>query len=154
MNCKVEKENFMHHFRRADESRSDVPASPSSFADREQLAIQAARLLDKHRGVDVAVYDVRGPSGAADYMVVATGTSRRHLTAMADRLAAHFAGRGQPPLGVEGRNGSTWVLIDFGAVVVHLFDPPVRAYYDIDAPDKGRRRIEWTDAAQAKRACA
>jgi ribosome-associated protein len=121
----------------------EVDISGHSDFPADQLAVEVAKLLDRHRGVRIRVYDVRGRDSAGDFIVVASGVSLRHLTAMADRLARHFQHRGLPPLGIEGRKGSTWVLVDFGQVVVHLFYPPVREYYDIDAPEKGLKCVEW-----------
>jgi ribosome-associated protein len=131
----------MHQLLHPESKGIDISGPPDFPADR--LAVEVAKLLDRHRGVQIRVYDVRGRDSVEDFLVIASGVSRRHLTAMADRLARHFKNRGQPPLGVEGRKGSTWVLVDFGQVVVHLFDPPVREYYDIDAPEKGLKRVDW-----------
>jgi ribosome-associated protein len=134
-------EGLMSQILHSDLKEADVSALSDFPADR--MAVEAARLLDKHRGVHIRVYDMRGRDSVEDFIVVASGVSLRHLAAMADRLARYFQRRGLEPFGTEGRKGSTWVLVDYGQVVVHLFDPLVREYYDIDAPAKGLKRVDW-----------
>jgi ribosome-associated protein len=74
-----------------------------------------------------------------DLFVIASGTSRRHVLTLADAVVEQLARRGRRPLRREGLQDATWVLLDYGDVVVHLFDEPTRRYYDlerlwIDAP--------------------
>jgi ribosome-associated protein len=78
------------------------------------------------------VIDLAGKSSLADYMVVATGRSSRQVTALADQVATQLkkSGRGQVP--VEGKAQGDWVLIDAGDVIVHLFRPEVRTYYNLE----------------------
>ncbi len=88
--------------------------------------------LDDDKAQDVVAIDLAGKSAMADAMVVASGRSHRHVAAMADHLTRRLkeAGRGAPR--VEGLPHCDWVLIDAGDVVVHLFRPEVRTFYNIE----------------------
>lgn len=88
--------------------------------------------LDDDKAEDVVVIDLAGKTTIADYMVVASGTSSRHISAMAEHLLEKMKAQGEGPAAVEGAGQSEWVLIDLGDVVVHLFRPEVRAFYAIE----------------------
>jgi len=88
--------------------------------------------LDDDKAVDVVSIDLAGKTSLADFMVIASGTSQRHVSAMADHLTrkAKEIGLGRP--NVEGLSQSDWVLIDTGDVIVHLFRPEVRDFYGLE----------------------
>jgi ribosome-associated protein len=88
--------------------------------------------LDDLKGVDLKVLDVTGLTSITDRMVVVSGTSTRHVKALADHVAFKAKQAGNPPLGVEGEQAAEWVLIDLGDVVVHVMLPPVRAFYALE----------------------
>jgi ribosome-associated protein len=71
-------------------------------------------------------------SGIADYMVIASGTSTRHVSALATKLKERLEARGHKHVRIEGISQSDWVIVDAGDVVVHLFRPEVRAFYNIE----------------------
>lgn len=95
--------------------------------------------LEDSKSEDIVSIDIRGKSSLADYMVIASGRSNRHVKAVADQVmsALKDAGHGTPR--VEGLGAADWVLIDTGDVIVHVFRPEVRAFYNIEklwqAPD-------------------
>ncbi len=95
----------------------------------KQLVIDA---LDELKAVDMAVLDVRGRSSVTDYMVVVSGTSTRHVKAMADNVVSEAKKAGLPPLGVEGADQAQWVLVDMGDVVAHIMMPETRAFYQLE----------------------
>ena len=95
----------------------------------QQLIHQA---LDDAKGLDVHVLDVRKRADFADYMIIASGTSSRHVSAMAGRVIDKMREAGVRPVGVEGEDVGDWVLIDFGDVVAHIMRPPTRAFYDLE----------------------
>lgn len=95
----------------------------------QQLIQQA---LEDAKGVDIHVLDVRKRADFADYMIIASGTSSRHVSAMADKIIDKLREAGVRPVGVEGEEAGDWVLIDFGDVVAHLMRPPTRAFYDLE----------------------
>lgn len=109
-------------------------ARGSARADHARdRAIAAARVADETRGTDVHVLDLRGLTDVFDYFVVATGASRRQLHAMADEIEQmmkkemHDTRRG-----IEGYEEGRWIVLDYGDVVVHLFDAEARDYWDLE----------------------
>jgi len=88
--------------------------------------------LEDAKGEDIAPIDITGKSSLADYMVVATGRSQRHVAAIADRLVDDLKQAGGRNIRVEGLRTGDWVLIDAGDVIVHIFRPEVRAFYNLE----------------------
>ena len=81
----------------------------------------------------VVVIDLRGKTAIADYMIVATGRSQRHVTTLADHLVERIKKAGhRRSVPVEGKARSDWVLVDAGDVIVHLFRPEVRDFYNLE----------------------
>lgn len=80
----------------------------------------------------MVVLDLTGKSTLTDYMVIATGTSSRHVAAMAEHLRERLKTRGHPAPPVEGLAQGDWVLIDAGDVIIHLFRPEVRRFYNLE----------------------
>ncbi len=110
------------------------------MTDAERLA-KAEAVVDAaldRKAQDVVALDVRGQSSFADTFVLATGTSDRHTRSIADAILDAMAARGETRLGVEGHDEGRWVLIDFGDVIVHVFQEEVRKHYDLE-------RL-WSDA--------
>jgi ribosome-associated protein len=88
--------------------------------------------LDDDKAQDIVVIDLAGKSDIADFMVIATGTSNRQIGAMAEHLRERAKALSLGNVSVEGGNQCDWVLIDAGDVVVHLFRPEVRAFYNLE----------------------
>ncbi|MCK6419065.1 MAG: ribosome silencing factor [Alphaproteobacteria bacterium] len=80
----------------------------------------------------MALIPLDDQTGLADYMIIASGTSSRHIAAMAEKLRDRLAARGIDDVRIEGLSHSDWVVIDAGDVIVHLFRPEVRAFYNIE----------------------
>lgn len=108
----------------------------------------ATEALDDMKARDVRVLDVGQLTSITDYMIVASGTSDRHVRSIADRLVERAKAAGYPPLGVEGADGGEWVLVDLQDVVVHIMQPRIREFYKLenlwdlsgnDAADPGNR---------------
>jgi ribosome-associated protein len=89
-------------------------------------------ILDENSAQDVIKIDITGKSSVADYMVVASGRSNRHVNALADYLIKGLKDRDFGEIGVEGLDAADWVLIDAGDVVMHIFRPEVRAFYNLE----------------------
>lgn len=85
--------------------------------------------------------DLSGVAAYCDSFVICTGTSRRHVRALAEGIIEDLRQIGQRPIGVEGLDASRWILIDFGDVLVHIFDEPMRGFYDLEAMWADARRI-------------
>ncbi|OOZ40897.1 ribosome silencing factor [Solemya pervernicosa gill symbiont] len=98
----------------------------------EELKSLAVEALEDLKGIEIEVLDVRGKTSIADFMVVATGTSSRHVKSLADNVALKAKQGGVPPLGVEGEQGSDWVLIDLVDVLVHVMLREARDFYNIE----------------------
>lgn len=88
--------------------------------------------LDNDKAQDIVVISLAGKTDIADYMVIASGTSGRHIGAMAEHLRQSIRASGVERVSLEGAGLSDWVLIDGGDVVVHLFRPESRAFYALE----------------------
>jgi ribosome-associated protein len=97
--------------------------------DMARLAAGAA--LDI-KALDPLILDLRGISSVAEFFVILTGTSNRHVVAVAENVMDAFKAVGIKALGDEGTREGKWVLLDYGEIVVHVFLEPVREYYDIE----------------------
>ena len=89
-------------------------------------------IIDDSKGLDITVIDLSGKSSIADFMVIATGTSGRHVAAMADKIAGELKSKTGINALMEGKAMGDWVLIDAGEVIVHLFRPEVRTFYNLE----------------------
>jgi ribosome-associated protein len=100
--------------------------------DPAQLAHRIVEIVSDHKGSDVLMLRTGELTTLADYFVIATGRSDRQVAALAGSLVEELRAQGVRPLGVEGRSGARWVLLDFNAVIVHLFTPDERERYDLE----------------------
>jgi ribosome-associated protein len=88
--------------------------------------------IEDRKGVRLVVIDLRGLSDAADFFVVASGTSDAHVRGLADGVLQAMEQSGQSPHHVEGIQTGRWVLLDFVDIIVHLFHPETRAFYQLE----------------------
>ncbi len=88
--------------------------------------------LDADKAVDPVTIDLDGKTAIADAMIIASGTSQRHLAAMADKLLERLKAAGFRGVSAEGAGDSDWVLIDTGDVIIHLFRPETRDFYNLE----------------------
>lgn len=95
----------------------------------KQLVVEA---IEEVKGNEITCLNVSGQTSVTDYMVIACGTSNRHVKSLADNVIEQCKKRGMRPLGVEGQDKSEWVLVDLGDVVVHLMLPATRQFYDLE----------------------
>ena len=102
------------------------------LATSQRLVSLVQTSLEDDKADDIVVIDLAGKSDIADYMVIATGRSQRQVGAMADHLVARLKPEVPRPVGVEGEQRCDWVLIDGGDVIVHLFRPEVRSFYNLE----------------------
>lgn len=121
---------------------ADQPG-PAGKADAERFASSTARLLDDSHCEDVLVLDLRGLSPVTDFFVIATGTSDRQIQSVSEevRALARHQGQGRPV--TDSGDSSGWVVADFFDVVIHLFSPELRAYYDLESLWSDARRVDW-----------
>ena len=98
----------------------------------EQLKDLVVETLDDMKARDVTIMDVRGKTAITDYMIVASGTSDRHVKSIAETVAYRAKEAGDAPLGSEGVNSGEWALVDLNGVVVHVMLPKVRDFYNLE----------------------
>jgi ribosome-associated protein len=133
----VELDRNLHISRENPELNVPIADAPATTEVRRQrsleLALAAARTADDNRGQDIVVLDMRGMTPEFDYFVLVTGNSRRQLHAIGDEIERVLQDElGDERLGIEGYNESRWILLDYGSVVVHLFDAQTRDYYALE----------------------
>ena len=109
-------------------------------AKKTQQWIQNA--LEDAKTQNIAVLDVRKISDFTDYMVIATGTSNRHVQSSADKVVETLRGHGVRRVGIEGKQLGDWVLIDFGDVVVHIMREQTRDFYNLEKLWSDAKRVE------------
>ena len=122
--------------------KADIVPSPVGISvnDAVSLAIKTVLAsLEDSKAENIVSIDIQGRSSLGDYMVVASGRSHRHVSAVADHLLKALKDAGLGTARVEGLAGADWVLIDSGDIIVHVFRPEVRDFYNLEkmwqAPD-------------------
>ncbi len=121
------------------------PASPAKSAvaglDR---AFAAARVAEENRGRDIAILDLRELTTMFDYFVIVTGASRRQLHAISEEIDRVLEQEmGDHRMGIEGYEESRWILLDYGDVVIHLFDAETREYYALEELWGNAKRVPF-----------
>lgn len=100
--------------------------------DTDKLVELVLEALNDMKGRDIQALDVRGKTTITDFMVIASGTSNRHIRSLADAVIEKAKTTGHPPIGVEGESVGEWVLVDLLDVVVHIMQPQTRAFYNLE----------------------
>lgn len=101
--------------------------------ESEKLHNVIKNIIDDAKGRDIHVIDVRDVSDVTDFLVIASGTSSRHVSSMADRIISTLRDEHDvKPLGSEGKQSGEWVLVDYGDVVVHIMQPETRDFYQLE----------------------
>lgn len=98
----------------------------------EKLSQLVVDALEDGKGLDIVKLDVSDMTTVTDWMIVASGTSGRHLRALIDNVAEKAKAAGYPPIGVEGEEGGEWVLLDLQDALVHVMLPKVREFYNLE----------------------
>lgn len=107
-------------------------AADSAALDTAQTLEQILASLEDLKGLDVRTIDVTQISDVTDYMVLASGTSNRHVRSLVDRVTENLKDAGVRPLGMEGKETSEWVLVDYGDIVLHVMQAETRGFYDLE----------------------
>jgi ribosome-associated protein len=117
--------------------KKEAPASTT-----RQLALDALEAALDKKALEPVLLDVSKQSSYADYILLLSGRSDRHVQALSDAVKDSLKkGRGRPPIGTEGYREGQWILMDFGPVVVHIFYHPVRDFYDLEGMWADARRV-------------
>lgn len=98
----------------------------------KDLLKKIVAILENHKGEDITILDLTGLSYVTDFFVICTGRSETHLEALADELQFELKKDKILAWGVEGRKGGRWILLDYGDVVVHIFTPEGRLFFDLE----------------------
>ena len=106
----------------------------------KEVAARAAKALDAKMGEDIRLIGITDISTLADYFLICTATSSTHVKTLCDAVEETMDAAGEPMLSREGHRGGTWVLLDFGCLVVHVFTNETREFYNLE-------RL-WNDAKQ------
>lgn len=108
-------------------------------------ACLCAKVCDDFRGEDTKVLDLTKVTPIFDYFVVTTGNSRRQMISMAEEADNVMAAAGSERIGIEGHEGATWILHDFGDVVLHIFDPEARKNYNLESLWADAESVDWRE---------
>ena len=100
--------------------------------EKETLVAQLVRSLDKHKASEITVLRVTEVTSLADYFVIAAGSSSTQVRALADYVEFELGQQEVKPLRIEGYQTSQWIVLDYGTVVVHLFQTETRQFYDLE----------------------
>ncbi|HEY5338713.1 MAG TPA: ribosome silencing factor [Rhizomicrobium sp.] len=108
------------------------PVVQKRSAAEEEILARIVQSLDDDKAEDIVTIDLKGRSSLADALVIASGRSSRHVASIAEHLARKLKDAGYGTRPVNGAGQSDWVLVDAGDVIVHIFRPEVRSYYDLE----------------------
>ena len=98
----------------------------------KEVAAIAAKALDSKKGIDLRLIEISDISTLADYFLICTASSNTHVRTLCDAVEEAMDEAGGPMVGREGHRGGTWVVLDFGCVVVHVFTEETRTFYDLE----------------------
>jgi len=111
----------------------------------KEMALMAAKALDSKKGVNIKVMDVMDLTSLADYFVICSGTSNTQINALCDAVEKEINEAGEETLHREGYRGGTWVLLDFGSVVVHVFNNEAREFYSLERLWQGGTELDLSE---------
>ncbi len=112
----------------------------------KEMALALAKALDAKKAQALSVLETHSVTSLADYFVICTGSSAPQLKAMGDACEKAMKDLGIMPHHIEGHRGGTWILQDYGDVIVHLFSEEAREFYDLDRHWVDAVNIDWNDA--------
>ncbi len=102
------------------------------MTDAKKMALMAVDALEEKKANDISIIDIEKISTLADYFIIASGTNKNQVQAMSDEVDEKLGRAGFEPKHIEGYNGANWILLDYGDIVIHLFDEENRLFYDLE----------------------
>lgn len=117
-------------------------ASNNGIEKSKEMAKLAIKALEDRKGVDIRVIDISEVSTLGDYFIIASGTNRTQIQAMADNVDETLGRAGFPQKNIEGYESAKWILMDFGDIIIHIFDSENRLFYDLERIWKDGKEIE------------
>ena len=112
------------------------------------LAKRVAAILDDKKAAQLNVIKIEEISSLADYFVIASGTSSTHVRALADEVEEKLKQEGVAPARIEGYRSDSWILLDYSQVVLHIFTPDAREFYDLDRLWADGLKIDWQEKTE------
>lgn len=100
--------------------------------DNKELAMAAAKVLSEKKGIDITIVDIAEKSSFADYLIIVSGANDRQVGGLADAVEDRFEELGITPKSIAGRHNSGWILMDYGDIVVNIFNPELRERYNLE----------------------
>ena len=119
-----------------------VPAGPLKFSELDDRVTRALYAAAEKKAIEPTVLDLRGIASFTDFFVICTGANRRQVQAIADEVVEQLKRHGNPAARVEGYQNAEWVLVDYGDLVVHVFDDKARRFYDLERLWREARRLD------------
>ena len=123
-----------------------VPAWPGwggiNTIDSKEIAVECAKIADKKKARNIIILDISKLTPVTEYFVICTGINERQLYTIADEIEKELKKLSIKKFGIEGYREAKWILIDYGDVIVHLFNKEMRSYYDLE--------LLWGDAPEVK----
>ncbi len=116
---------------------------PTARAGGLHRAIHCAQVADDNKAQDIVILDMRTLTPLFDFLVLATGTSRRQLHTLTEEIDAALRSLGDTRLSIEGYQAGKWIVQDYGDVVVHVFDRDARSYYGLEDFWADAPRLDW-----------
>jgi len=117
---------------------SDKLSGVTETLDSKEIAILCARIADAKKAEDILIFDVRRLTFITDFFVICNGSNKRQLQSIASEIELKLHNHGIHGIGIEGYTNGRWILMDYGGVVLHLFDREMRHFYDLE--------LLWGDA--------
>ena len=117
---------------------SDKLSGVTETLDSKEIAILCARIADAKKAEDILIFDVRSLTFITDFFVICNGSNKRQLQSIASEIESKLHNHGIHGIGIEGYTNGRWILMDYGGVVLHLFDREMRHFYDLE--------LLWGDA--------
>ena len=111
----------------------------------KEIAYEVTKMLDSKKGMQVRLLKIDRVSTLADYFIICTGTTNTHVRTLCDIAEETLEKLGESKLGREGHRGNTWELLDFGAIVVHVFTEEARRFYDLERLWADAENVDLTD---------
>lgn len=100
--------------------------------DAKKTALLAVEAMEEKKANDVKILDIEKISTIADYFIIGSGTNRNQVQAMADEIEEQLGRAGCEPKSIEGYTNANWILMDYGDIVIHIFDEENRLFYDLE----------------------
>jgi ribosome-associated protein len=122
-------------------TKADLKPNPEVQAVTPSWLI-AVRAAESKKATDIKVLNLTGITSFADYFVIATGANQRQIQAIADEVGMQLKKAGELPISTEGYEQAEWVLMDYADLLVHIFSPKARAYYDLERLWRNARAVE------------